>query len=123
MEELHKLWKYHAAHPRELCQRNEYTDQQIKKNNTKFEIGQPFMITNHACHTIEPEYLLHYKVLKIINDSILLLIIANGKERKTIINDVIPCSTTEVVENAWNSFLDSIKTKCQNYSYKLRPQP
>ena len=81
------------------------------------------MVKNHACHTFEPEYLLDYKVVKIINDSTLLLITPNGKERKTNINDVKYCSTTELVENTWGSFLGSIKTKCQNCTYNLRPQP
>ena len=64
-----------------------------------------------------------YKVLKIINDTTILLIMPNGRERKTNINDVKPCSTTELAENAWDSFLVSIKAKPQNNSYNLRPQP
>ena len=57
---------------------------------------------------------------KIFNDSILLLITPNGKERKTTINDFKPYSTTELVENAGISFLSSIKTKCLNYNCSLR---
>ena len=82
LEELHKLWKHHTAHPRGLTQREENTDQQIKVNNAKFEICQPVMVKNHAHHTFEPKYLLEYKVLKIINVSTLLLISSKGKERK-----------------------------------------
>ena len=63
------------------------------------------------------------QVLKIINDSTLLLITPNGKERKTNSHDVKPCSTTELVEKAGDSFLGSIKTKHQNCSHKLRPLP
>ena len=38
-------------------------------------------------------------------------------------NDVKPCSTKQLVKNAWDSFLSSIKVKHQNYNYSLRPQP
>ena len=80
------------------------------------------MVKNHACHTFEPNDLLDYKVLRMINDSTLLLITPNGKERKTNINDVKPCSTTELVENIWNSFLGSVRTKHKNCSYNIGPQ-
>ena len=38
-EELHKLRKHHAAHIRELCQRKEYTHQQIKKIKENLKLG------------------------------------------------------------------------------------
>ena len=56
------------------------------------------MVKKHAHHTLEPKYLLDYKVLKIINDTILLLMGQNGNEGKTNINDIKPCSTTQLVE-------------------------
>ena len=68
------------------------------------------MVKNHAHHTFEPKYLLDYRVLKLLNDSTLLLVTPNKKERKTNINDVKPCSSLELLENAWDSFLGSIKT-------------
>ena len=74
MEEPYKLWKHHTAHLRELHQRKEYTDLQSNKNNTEFLIGQPVVYKNHAHHTFELKYLLDYKVLKIINNSTILLI-------------------------------------------------
>ena len=79
------------------------------------------MVKNHGCHTFEQKHSLNYKVLKIINDSTPLLLTPNGKERKTNINDVKPCSTAELVEKAWYSFLVSVKAKHQNCSYNLRP--
>ena len=52
LEELHKLLKHHAAHLKKLCQGNENPNEQINYNSTKFEIGQPVMVKNHACHTL-----------------------------------------------------------------------
>ena len=90
---------HHATHLKELHQRKKCKYQQINNDNTKFKISQPVMVKNHAHHTVEPKYLLDYKVLKILNDSTLLLMTPNGKERKININDVKLCSTTELVES------------------------
>ena len=48
-KELHKLWKHHAIHLKELCQ-SENPTEQIHSNNTKFEIGQPVMVKNHMSY-------------------------------------------------------------------------
>ena len=101
---------------KETLPKVEYCNQLIININAKFKIGQPVMVKNHACHIFESMYLMAYKVLKILNVSTFLLMTPNGKERKTNINDVKLCSTTELVENAWDSFLHAVKSKCQNYS-------
>ena len=67
---------------REMHQKNEHMHQQISKNNPKFKIGQSAMINNLAHSTLQPKYLLDYRVLKLLNDSTLLLVTLNGKERK-----------------------------------------
>ena len=98
-------------------------DQKISKNYPKFVIGQPVMIRNHAHWTFKSKHLLDYRVLKILNKSSLLLVTPNGKERITNVNDAKPCSTSELIENAMDSFLGSIKTNIQNSAYNLRPRP
>ena len=120
LEDLQKLWKHHNNHLKEMYQRNEHMDHQNSNNNLKFEIGQPVMVKTHAHSTLKPKYLLDYRVLKILN---LLLVAPNRKERKTNVNDVKPCSTSELEENAWDSFLGSIKSNHQNYAHNLRPRP
>ena len=86
-------------------------------NSEKFKIDQPGMVKNHVCHAFKPTHLLDYNVVRILNDSTLLLITPNCKERKTNISNVKPCSTVELVKNAWNSFLGPLKTKHQNCNY------
>ena len=44
LKELNKLWTHHAKHLKEMHLRNEHMNQQVSKNNPKFEIGQPFMV-------------------------------------------------------------------------------
>ena len=77
-----------------------WTNKPIKKNPI-FVIGQPVKVKNHAHHTFEPMYLLDYRILKILNHTTLLLEMPKGKEKKTNINDVKPCSTSELIENAY----------------------
>ena len=50
LEELHKLWKHHTNHLKEMCLWNEHMNHQISSNNPKFEIGQLVMVKNHAHH-------------------------------------------------------------------------
>ena len=64
LEELLKLWKHHTNLLKEMHQRNKHTDNQHSNNNPKSEIGKLVMVTNHACQTLEPKYLLDYRVLK-----------------------------------------------------------
>ena len=67
-----------------MHQRNEHMDKQNSKNNPKFEIGQLVRVNNHAYCTFKPKYLLDYKIMKILNDSTLLIVTLNGKERKLL---------------------------------------
>ena len=71
------------------------------------------MARNHASQTFEPNYLTADIALKILNEITLLLETSNGKEHKTNINNVKPCTTLELVENAGNSFLNSMKLTIQ----------
>ena len=107
---MQNLWKHHYNHLREIYQRNEHKHVPSCNNNPTFEAGQPVMVRNHAHHTIEPKYLLDYRVLQILNDSTLLIVTPDGKERKMSINDVKLSNTSKLVKNAWDTFLGSIKS-------------
>ena len=72
---------------------------------------------SNAMHVIHSNQLLNgLQSLKILHDCTTLLMLPNEKERKTNIDDIKSCSTRELLENAWDSFLSSVKTKHQNYS-------
>ena len=62
--------------------KNKHMDQNISKNNPKYEIGHPVMVKNYASCTFKPKYLQDYRVLKVLNDRIILLVALNGKENK-----------------------------------------
>ena len=75
------------------------------------------MVKNHVHYAFEPKYLMDYKVFRILNERTLLHMTPNGMGRKINVNIVKPYSTTELVENAWDSILSSIKTRCQTFCY------
>ena len=62
------------------------------------------MVKNHAHCTFELKYLLDYQLLQNFNDSTLLLVMSDGKDRKMNSNDVKPCRTSKLVKNARDSF-------------------
>ena len=81
------------------------------------------MVKNHEFHTCKPKCLLHYRVLKVLNDSTLLLIMPDRKERKTNVNNVKPCDTTELVENMWDLFWAPLRPNVKINNYNLIPGP
>ena len=74
LEELHKLWKLHTNHLRKMHKRNEHKDVPSGNNNLKFEVRQLVMIKDHANCTLEPKYLVDYRVQQILNDNTHLLV-------------------------------------------------
>ena len=67
------------------------------------------MVKNHPHHPLEPKYLLDNRSLKITNERSLLLVASNGKVCKINLNNVKPCTTLDLTEDTWNSFLNFIK--------------
>ena len=54
LEELHKLWKHHAAHLEDLHQRKENPTEQNHNNIANFEIGQPVMLKKSHIILLNP---------------------------------------------------------------------
>ena len=63
----------------------------------------------------------YYRLLKIVNESSLILVIPHGRGCKTNFKDVKAATTLKLTENTWYLFLISIKINCQNHDYNLRP--
>ena len=87
LAKLHKLWKHHAAYLKDIHYKKDDSKPCKPRNKTKFEIGQTVMIRNHTHHAFKAKYLMYYNLLKILNESTLLLVTPNGREHKTNIND------------------------------------
>ena len=80
------------------------------------------MVRNCAHQTFEPKYSMDYRVLIILNESTLLLVTPIGKECLTDMNYVKPCNHVPhiTVENACNTYLNSIKTNHPSHKCSLR---
>ena len=119
LEELHKLWRHHTNNLKKCVKEVSTQSTKVATLTPNLKLANwSWSRTTH--HTFEAKYLLDYRVLKIFNDSTLLLVTPNGKERKTNINDVKQCGTSELTENAWDLFLESIRNNSQNCTYNLR---
>ena len=69
----------HTAYLKDIYYKKDDYPPSKPKNNTTCENGQTVMIKNHACQAFALEYLMDYWVLKILNESTLLLVTPNGK--------------------------------------------
>ena len=53
------------------------------------------MVKNHACHALEPKYLIDDRIFKIIDESTQLLVMPNGREHKT---NIKTCKTNHYTQ-------------------------
>ena len=74
LAKLHKGWKHHVAYLKDIHYRKNDSKPCKPRYNTKFEFAQTVMVKTHTHHTFKPENLTDYGVLKIILESILLLV-------------------------------------------------
>ena len=87
-----------------------------------FKPGQPVMVKHYTRHTFEAKYLSDYRVLYQLNKRTLLLLKSDGKEHKTNIGDVKPCTMTDLIESELKSFMLSVCNKPTKILYNLRPK-
>ena len=107
--ELHNLGMHHAWLLKDARQCRDVPVDDINDDAAPiFKPGQPIMVKHHARHTFEAKYLSVYRVLHLLKKCTLLLLTPDGKERKTNIGDVKPCTMADVIESAWYSFILSI---------------
>ena len=76
----------------------------------------------YLLHTFEAKYFSDYKILHQLNKCTLLLLTQDGKECKINIGDVKPCTMTNLIELAWDSFILSACNKPTEMPYNQRPR-
>ena len=121
------MWKVHAEL---LCNSRQSKDPEEKRKFNKasnLKIGQLVLIKNHTASTFQPKYLADHRVIKIVNDSTVIVFSPDSEEKKCNIHHVkaISCTTTftsafeESQEASQNSqSLNTAKQTC----YNLRSQ-
>ena len=91
-------------------------------------IGWLVLIKNHTASTFQPKYLADHRVLKIVNDSTVIMSSPDGKEKKCNIHHIKPISTTIAFTSAFDEFQKSITKEGQKHNtanqnhYNLRSQ-
>ena len=110
--ERHKIWIHHTQLFKDIRQCRYIPVDDINDDaKPSFKPGQSVMVKYHAMHTFKAQCLSDYRVLHQLNECTLLLLTRDGKECKTNNGDVKPCTMTDLIESAWNSFLLSAHNK------------
>ena len=116
VQELQKLWNLHTK----LLAENRMAEPAANKKITRasdLKIGQLVLVKNHCKGPFNPTYIYDHRVAQILNDSMVLLITPDGKEKKCNICHVKRVSSLQVYVGSqgevsigeFPQFQDSIK--------------
>ena len=128
VDKLKSMWKLHAEL---LCDPRETTDPVEERKFDKasdLKIGQLILIKNHTASTFQPKYLADHRVVKIVDDSAVIMSSPDGKEKKCNIHHVKPIHPTTAFTSTFEEFQKSITKEGQKLNtvkqshYCLRSQ-
>ena len=92
------------------------------------KIEQLVLIKNHTASTFQPKYLADHRVIKIVNNSTVIMSSPDGKEKKCNIHHVKPISPATAFTSAFEEFQKSITKEGKKLNtakqshYNLRSQ-
>ena len=128
VDKFKSMWKLHAELLQDTRQ-YKYPGEEEKFNKaSNSKIGQLVLIKNHTASTFQPKYLADHRVIKIVNDSTIIVASPDGKEKKCNIHHVKAISPTTTFTSAFEEFQKSIVKegqKCimvKKTHYHLRSQ-
>ena len=99
-----------------------------KESSIKHQIGQLVLIKNHTASTFQLKYLADHRIIKIVNDSTVIVASPDGREKKCNIHHVKAISPTTALTSAFEEFQKSISKEGQKHNatkqtqYNLRSQ-
>ena len=118
--ELHKLW---SAHTKSLQENRLLKAEKVEKNKNVrvhgFRVGQLIAVKNHLRNTFEPKFVSDYRILKIVNEHILLIESPDVKTHQININDAKPVSASTATYNALQEFKQWALRKEHTHLYKI----
>ena len=122
------MWRLHA----ELLHNSRQTKDPVEERKfdkaSDLKIGQLVLIKNHTASTFQPKYLADHRVIKIFNDSTVIVSYLDGKEKKCNIHHVKAISPTTGLTSAFEEFQKSITKEGKKLNtvkqshYNLQPQ-
>ena len=122
------MWKLHAELLHNSRQTKDPDEESKFYKTSNLKIGQLVSIKNHTTSTFQPKSLAGPKVIKIANDSTVILSSPDGKEKKCNIHHVKAISSTTVFTSAFEEFQKIITKEGQTLNaakqscYNLRSQ-
>ena len=114
VDKLKSMW---TLHTKLLWDSREAKDPEEEKKFDKasdVKTGQLVLIKNHTASTFQPKYLADHRVLKVLNDSMVVISSSDRKEKKCSIHHVKPISPTTAFTSAFEVFQKSIAKQGKN---------
>ena len=102
------MWKLHAELLHDSRQSKDPLEERKFDKASDLKIGQLVLIKNHTASTFQPKYLADHRVIKIVNDSTVIVSSPDGKEKKCNIHHVKAISLTTAFTSALEEFQKSI---------------
>ena len=128
MDKLKGMWKLHAELLHDSRETKDPVEERKFNKASDLKIGQLVLIKNHTASSFQPKYLADHRVVKILNDSTVIISYPDGKEKKCNIHHVKPISPTTAFTSAFEEFQKSVTNEGKELStakpshYNLRSQ-
>ena len=107
VQELQKLWKVHAETLHDIRTKRdpEEGEDDIKYDRaTDLKIGQLVLIKNNTGTVFDPKYLADHRVVRIVNESMVILQTPDGKEKRCNIHNLKPINMSQAFTLAFRDF-------------------
>ena len=120
LAKLHKLWLTYAKSLQEnrlLKTDTLECNKHFKSHH--FKVGQLVAVKNHLKSTFDTKFVSDYRILKIINERILLIESPDGKTMKININDAKSVSAIAAADNVLQVFKQSMLRRECTHPYNL----
>ena len=95
------MWRLYAELLCDSRQTKDPVEERKFNKASDLKIGQLVLIKNHTGTTFQPKYLADHRVIKIVNDSTLIVSSPDSKEKKCNINHVKAISPTTTFTSAF----------------------
>ena len=128
VEKLKCMWRLHAELLHDSREKKNPVEERKFDKASDLKIGQLVLIKIHTVSAFQPKYLADHRVIKIVNNSTVIVSSPGGKEKKCHIHYVNPISPTTAFTSAFEKFQKSITKEGQKLNtvkqrhYNLRSQ-
>ena len=104
VDKLKCMWRLNAELLHDSRETKDPVEERKFDKASDLKIGQLVSIKNHTASTFQPKYLADHRVIKIVNDSTVIVSSPDGKEKKHNIHHVKPISLLQYSLQLLRSF-------------------